>query len=73
MRVNLAEAINNMATVPPLDATRSDIAGYAMSYNAYERWYGDLGTISRMLDALDQAFRRTGNVPVEAVVDALRA
>ena len=73
LRANLADAINNMATLPPLDATRSEIASYAMSYNAYERWYGDLGTISQMLDPLDQEFRKTGNVPVEAGVDALRA
>jgi len=73
LRVNLSEAISNMVTVPPLDAGQHEIASYAMSYDAYERWFGDLGTISRMLEPLDQEFRNTGIVPADAGIDALRA
>ena len=62
-----------MGEVPAVDAPSSDIARYAMSFNAYERWYGDLGTLSTMLEPLHAEYTATGRVPERAGVDALRA
>ena len=70
---NLQEAVNNMVTVPKLDADQREITRYATTYNAYERWFGNLGMVSEMLEPLEQDFRQTGRVSEHVGVDALRA
>ena len=70
---NLQEAVNNMVTVPSPDADEREITHYAVTYNAYERWFGNLGIVSAMLEPLEQEFRQTGRVSEHVGVDALRA
>lgn len=65
--------IDNMGELPAVDAAWSEIANYATQFNAYERWYGDLGTLSTMLEPLHEEYTATGRVPERAGVDALRA
>jgi len=65
--------VNNMVTVPSPDADQREITRYAMTYNAYERWFGNLGMVSEMLEPLEQEFRQTGRVSEHVGVDALRA
>ena len=62
-----------MGELPAVNAPWSEIARYAMTFNAYERWFGDLGTLSTMLEPLHAEYTATGRVPERAGVDALRA
>lgn len=61
-----------MGEVPAVAALSSDIARYGLRFNAYERWYGDLGTLSTMLEPLHAEYTATGRVPERGGVDALR-
>lgn len=72
---NLGEAVQEMRrlTPPPAGATAAEISRYAMSYNAYERWFADIGTISAMLEPLQADYLKSGEVPAGTGVDALRA
>ena len=62
-----------MGEIPASDAPWDEIARYAMTYDAYERWYGDLGTVARMVAPLQAAFDQQAEIPAAAGVDALRA
>jgi len=44
-----------------------------MTYNAYERWFGNLGMVSEMLEPLEEDFCQTGRISEYVGVDALRA
>lgn len=73
--VNLDEVVQEMhrLTPPQVNASAAEISGYAMTYNAYERWFASLGTISAMLEPLQSEFEKTGQIPLETGIDALRA
>jgi len=62
-----------MDEIPESDATWNEITQFALTYNAYERWYGDLGTVAAMLSPLQSEFDSTGEIPLMAGSDALRA
>ena len=72
-RVRHSRYIDGMGELPAVDAPWSEIAAYATQFNAYERWYGDLGTLSTMLEPLHVEYTASGQVPERAGVDALRA
>lgn len=62
-----------MGETPAVDAPLADIAQYAMSFNAYQRWYGDIGTLAAMLKPLQEKCDTSGEIPSSAGADALRA
>jgi len=62
-----------MGEVPDPDAPWKQIAEYAMTYDAYERWIGDLGSLSDLLSPVHDEFERTGNLPSNLGEDLLRA
>lgn len=72
---NLREAVQEMErlTPPQVDADATEIRRYAMTYNAYERWFADLGTIGSMLEPIHDEFMEKGEIPEGVGVDALRA
>ena len=72
---NLDEAVREMfrMTPPAPGADFSEVNEYALSYNAYERWFDDLGTLSSMLEPLQVAFESDGRIPAGTGTDALRA
>ena len=72
---NLDEAVREMfrMTPPAPSADFSEVNEYALSYNAYERWFDDLGTLNTMLEPLQAAFESDGRIPAGTGTDALRA
>lgn len=62
-----------MGEIPGSDAPWEEIARYAMTYDAYERWFGDLGTVAAMIAPLQAELDQQGEIPAAAGVDALRA
>ena len=62
-----------MGEVPSPDAPWNQIAEYAMTYDAYERWISDLGSLSDLLRPIHDEFEKTGGVPPNLGVDLLRA
>ena len=60
-------------TPPAPSADFSEVNEYALSYNAYERWFDDLGTLSSKLEPLQVAFESDGRIPAGTRTDALRA
>lgn len=62
-----------MDDLPETDATWNAIRQFALTYNAYERWYGDLSTVVAMLKPLQSEFDASGEIPPMAGSDALRA
>ena len=62
-----------MGDVPSPDAPWNQIAAYGMTYNAYERWIADLGSLSDLLRPIHDEFERTGVLPSNLGEDLLRA
>ena len=72
---NVRDAVGEMErlTPPQVDANATEIRRYAMTFNAYERWFADLGTLSAMLEPLRDEFKERGQIPEGIGLDALRA
>ena len=62
-----------MGDVPDPDAPWMRIAAYAMTYDAYERWVGNLSLLSEVLRPIHVEYERTGQLPPDLGEDLLRA
>ena len=62
-----------MENIPGEDASRKEITRFALSFNAYERWFGDLSSLSEMLRPIHDVYQAEGKIPEAVGVDALRA
>jgi hypothetical protein len=59
--------------VPGTDAPWGQISSYAKTYDAYERWVGDLGQLSEMLRPIHEDFQISGEIAPNLGEDLLRA
>ena len=62
-----------MGEVPSPDAPWNQIAEYAITYDAYERWISDLGSLSDLLRPFHDEFEKTGDLPPNLGEDLLRS
>lgn len=62
-----------MGKVPGPGAPWEQVAAYAMTFNAYERWVGSLGQLSEMLRPFHDEYEATGVIAPDLGEDLLRA
>lgn len=66
LRADLAEAMAQIAALRILVAHQKDIARFELTFNAYERLLGHLGTIVEMLEPIQPVYQEIGKVPSQA-------
>lgn len=62
-----------MGEIPARGAPWEQVAAYAVTYNAYQRWVGSLGQLSEMLRPFNDEYEATGVISPDLGEDLLRA